>query len=228
MNRPFLLKRRGRYWYYRRDDEKTSTQPATLAETMLKIISSEFSTSPKCFLQVDIHTANQIRVIPDIIRRGRLNLATDPGIYAFWWIGSKGTLLSSNRRIRHNGPKTVFVDVEFNDWWPLDLHFPCLYVGRTTNIKNRFSQHLKRGCHGRLHTIPKSNQKQQPATTSCQLRYGIEHIFKSEPNPLKIIEENVGFSYQTSGIAADAAERFYTEDLLIGLWRPWFNVDSER
>ena len=32
---------------------------------------------------------------------------------------------------------------------------------------------------------------------SCQLRYGIEHVFRTEPNPLEIIFQSVGFSYST-------------------------------
>ncbi len=29
-------------------------------------------------------------------------------------------------------------------------------------------------------------------------------------------------------IRSDVSERFYLEDLAIGYYRPWFNVDSER
>lgn len=158
----------------------------------------------------------------------KVNLPTVPGIYAFWWIGPRCKLLSANRLMRLKGPNGKDVSVELKDWWPSDLPFPCLYIGKTTNLKKRFSLHLKSGSAKRLHTIGDSNRKAKLVTTSCQLRYGIEHVFKTEKDPLGIIKENVGFSFQTEGVADNVIGRFYTEDLLIGKWRPWFNIDSER
>lgn len=40
--------------------------------------------------------------------------------------------------------------------------------------------------------------------------------------------EKVGFSYIINFPENAIAERFFTEDRLIGTWKPWFNVDSER
>lgn len=85
-----------------------------------------------------------------------------------------------------------------------------------------------RGSTGRKHQIPNSNEKQRAVTTSCQLRYGIEHVFKKHNNPLDIINDKVGFSFTTNFSSNAIAERFFTEDRLIGMWRPWFNIDSER
>lgn len=61
-----------------------------------------------------------------------------------------------------------------------------------------------------------------------QLRHGIEHIFPDEQNPLELIFGSVGFSYRTDFDGNGVAERFFEEDRLIGNWRPWFNIDSER
>ncbi|MBL8992186.1 MAG: hypothetical protein JNM63_02520 [Spirochaetia bacterium] len=105
--------------------------------------------------------------------------------------------------------------------------YVCLYVGKSTDIRIRFGLHLKRKSLGRLHTIPKSNRKQKPATTTCQLRHGIEHLFPDEPDPLGLIGKYVGYSFEPFG-ADEIAERFYRENLLIGTLKPWFNVDSER
>ena len=158
----------------------------------------------------------------------KVNIPASPGLYAFWWTGDRQELLLANRHIVLKGPGGRPVDVEFKDWWPPELEFPCLYVGKTINLRKRFGQHIKRKSPGRLHTIGKSNKKQKPRTTSCQLRYGIEHVFKIEKHPLNIIKEKVGYSY-TTNLPDDAiAERFYAEDRLIGTWKPWFNVDSER
>jgi len=60
------------------------------------------------------------------------------------------------------------------------------------------------------------------------VRYGIEHVFRSG-SPVDIIKDNVSFGYIDWFAKTNAiAERFYLEDRLIGSWRPWFNVDSER
>jgi len=47
---------------------------------------------------------------------------------------------------------------------------------------------------GQLHRVLVDNKKLKPCTTSCQLRYGIEHVFRTDPNPLAIIFHSVGFS----------------------------------
>lgn len=175
-----------------------------------------------------MQTSASIIPIKTIISQRKLLLPEEPGVYAFWWISPKSDLMKANRHIVLKGPGERPVDVEFLDWWPSDLAHPCLYVGKSTNIKKRFSLHIKRDSIGRLHQIPKSNEKQRAVTTSCQLRYGIEHIFPNSQDPLQIIKDNVGFSYRTNFSKNAIAERFYTEDLLIGTWKPWFNVDSER
>lgn len=150
------------------------------------------------------------------------------GVYAFWWIGDRDELLQSNRHIVLKGPRELPVDVEYRDWWPKEVKWPCLYVGKSTNIKNRFSQHIKKNCLGRLHHPVEGNFKAKPCTTSCQLRFGIEHIFPREQDPLAVIERNVGFSYKTEFSDNAVAERFFEEDRLVGYYRPWFNIDSER
>jgi hypothetical protein len=70
--------------------------------------------------------------------------------------------------------------------------------------------------------------KAKPNTTSCQLRFGIEHVFPKAKNPLNIIFNCVGFSHRTDFLDNAIAERFFEEDRLVGIWRPWFNIDSER
>jgi len=52
-------------------------------------------------------------------------------------------------------------------------------------------------------------------------------IFKGLCSSLNIIYNSVGFSFKLFA-AQEIAERFFTEDRLIGTWKPWFNVDSER
>lgn len=175
-----------------------------------------------------MHTVNSIRRIEQIFQAQAIDLPEEPGVYAFWWLGSKLELMAANRHIVLKGPKEQPVDVEYRDWWPPELVYPCLYVGKSTNIKNRFSRHIKRGSPGRLHQSLIGNHKAKPCTTSCQLRFGIEHVFPGEANPLNLIFKSVGFSFRTDFTDNAIAERFYEEDRLVGIWRPWFNIDSER
>lgn len=176
-----------------------------------------------------MHKNEPIRLIRDLFDGQKIILPEEAGIYVFWWLGDKAHLMNSNRIQILKGPAEKPVAITFEDWWPDYLEYPCLYVGKTTNLKKRFSLHLKRGSKGRLHTIPSSNEKQKAITTSCQLRYGIEHIFPEHKEPLELISSNVGFSYMTKFSGENPTiERFFTEDLLIGQYRPWFNIDSER
>lgn len=175
-----------------------------------------------------MHTQKNIRSVSEICKGNLIDLPEEPGVYAFWWISDKNELMNSQRNIVLKGPGGRPVDVEYKDWWPSELIYPCLYVGKSTNIKMRFSLNIKRGSPNRLHEIPETNVKQKPVTTSCQLRYGIEHIFPKAQNPLEIIEKKVGFSYSTEFGLEQIPERFFQEDKLIGIWKPWFNIDSER
>lgn len=175
-----------------------------------------------------MHQAGSIRAVRDIFRGQAIDLPSDPGVYAFWWLAPKAQLLSGNRQIVLKGPGEKPVKVEYRDWWPSDLVYPCLYVGKTTNIRKRFSLHIKRGSPGRLHAAHPEYYKAVPVTTSCQLRWGIEHIFPQEPDPLGLILRSVGFSCRTDFPVDAIAERFFEEDRLVGHCRPWFNIDSER
>lgn len=174
-----------------------------------------------------MHLEENIVPVRSIWKREH-SLPTTPGVYAFWWIGDRDELLQSNRHIILKGPRGLPVDVEYRDWWPEEVKWPCLYVGKSTNIKKRFSLHIKKKCLGRLHHPTEGNFKVKPWTTSCQLRLGIEHIFPQEQDPLAVIERNVGFSYNTAFPDNAVTERFFEEDRLVGYYRPWFNIDSER
>lgn len=180
---------------------------------------------PKSSQMHQIQNIQSVQVIAD--NRNRY-LPEIPGVYAFWWIGCRKKLMDANLKIVLAGPGGQLVNVEYGDWWADDLAYPCLYVGKSTNIRRRFGLHLKTGTSGRLHEPDESNRRVKPRTTSCQLRRGIEHIFPDESNPLSLIATSVGFSCRTDFIGNGTVERFFEEDRLVGTWRPWFNIDSER
>jgi len=98
-----------------------------------------------------MHRAESIRRINQIFHGASIDLPEEPGVYAFWWVGPRNELLAANRKIVLKGPNERPVEVEYKDWWPSELVYPCLYVGKSTNIKKRFSLHIKRGSPGRLH-----------------------------------------------------------------------------
>jgi hypothetical protein len=175
-----------------------------------------------------IGTLANIHLVGEILGRRPNGLPEEPGVYAFWWLAQKAELMAANTRIVLKGPRGDDVDVEYKDWWPSTIPYPCLYVGKSTNIKKRFSMHIKSGSKVRLHEANSDHSKVKPKTTSCQLRHGIEHVFPEEQNPLNIIRKSVGFSYRNDFSENAVAERFFEEDRLIGRWRPWFNIDSER
>ncbi len=71
-------------------------------------------------------------------------------------------------------------------------------------------------------------RKAKRPTTSCQLRGGVEHLFPNEMDTRTLVLNNVGISYVELDGDMHAANRFYLEDLAIGLMRPPLNVDVER
>jgi len=181
-----------------------------------------------------MHLKNSIRRVEQVFQTQHIDLPDTAGVYAFWWVGSKETLLQSNTQIILQGVNKQDVHIEYEAWWPDYLAYPCLYVGKSTNIKKRFSLHIKRRSPVtdkppyRLHAACPNNKKAKPKTTSCQLRHGIEHLFPDEENPLSLIYESVDFSYCSDFQGNATTERFFEENRLIGSWRPWFNIDCER
>ena len=70
--------------------------------------------------------------------------------------------------------------------------------------------------------------KSKAPTTSCQLRAGYERLFRTDATPVGSILDNVGLSFVVLNGDEHARNRFYLEDLAIGLMRPPLNVDVER
>lgn len=166
--------------------------------------------------------------VHELIELGSLSLPSDPGVYAFWWIGDRQELMTADRRVVLAGPGGSPVAAEFDAWWPEEAPFPCLYVGKTTGIRKRVSQHILLSKTNRLHQIGSDHVKVKLHNSTCQLRYGIEHIFRNEKRPVDRILNNVGLSYSPVEGHVGVVTRFYAEDWLIGFLKPWFNLDSER
>ncbi|RHX78776.1 hypothetical protein [Leptospira yasudae] len=151
------------------------------------------------------------------------------GLYAFWWIGNVEVLKNSERKIELSGPRKIRIPVEFElSWIPREIKGIPLYIGKNArNLKSRVKQHLLLGANYHVHKKIE-NEKSKPKTTSCQLRLGIEHLFPNEVEIRDFLLANVGITYIELNGSENTVDRFFLEDLAIGLFRPWFNVDSER
>ncbi len=169
-----------------------------------------------------------IEPLGSFLGKGRNSIPAQSGVYAFWWLGDKKKLFASRRDIWLKGPAGSEVKLKFKDWFPPEAPHPALYVGKSTNLKNRISLHILIGKTDKLYPASERHHKVKPVTTSCQLRTGIEHIFPKEKDPSGLILKEVGVSFVFPAGDDAVAERFYLEDLAVGFFRPWFNLDSER
>lgn len=154
------------------------------------------------------------------------------GVYCFWWTGSLGLLCGSdcNRHIELHGPGGRPVALLLDDeWLGLQAGFPIpLYVGKNADsMAKRVGQHLRLQ-DDRVTPIFEGSRKQARPTTSCQARAGIEHLFPQMTDTRSLVLDNIGLSWVELDSDEQAANRFYLEDLAIGLMRPILNIDVER
>jgi len=153
------------------------------------------------------------------------------GIYAFWWIGKNK--YEFYRKVAFKGPRNKadnLLKVTWKPFVPELCNYQCLYVGKTTNIIQRIGMHLvlqTDDWYDKPEYIAlKNNNRIVKRTTQCQLRAGLEHLFQNvKEDHLEILKNEVGITFLPID---DMVERFYLEDLAIGYFRPWFNLDSER
>jgi hypothetical protein len=154
------------------------------------------------------------------------------GVYTFWWTGDSSALRRStcNRALELHGPGGRPIRLRVDDeWLGIDTSLPIpLYVGKTAGeLGTRIGQHLRLK-ESRMLPRLRGARKQARPTTSCQLRAGIEHLFPTAADTRTLILENLGLSYVCLPGPQHAANRFYLEDLAIGMMRPPLNVDVER
>ena len=136
---------------------------------------------------------------------------------------------SARRSIKLKGPGGRPVNVTFEKNWSKSQTYPCLYVGKTTGLRKRVSQHLLRTKECRLTSGCRSARVKPTAyNSSCQLRQGIEWLFPRNDLPVELIYDSVGLSTVTEFGDNPVAERFFLENKLIGDYEPWINIDTER
>ena len=154
------------------------------------------------------------------------------GVYTFWWTGDLRLLTSPscNRLLELVGPggKPVILEIDDN-WLGISTELPIpLYTGKSASgLAKRIGQNLRLS-KARILPIRGGVKKAKAPSTTCQLRAGIEHLFRSESNTRGIVLDNIGISFVELEGDENAANRFYLEDLAIGLMRPPLNIDIER
>lgn len=178
----------------------------------------------------------QVKRIRDIVAQDRCRLApralpTTGGVYCFWWTGNLNVLsASSSRHIELAGPGGRAVPLHFDDeWMGIKTGLPVpLYVGKNADsISSRVGKHLMLKAE-RVTPVFEGRRKQKRPTTSCQARAGLEHLFPQLRDTRDLLLDNVGLSWVALDGNEHAANRFYLEDLAVGLMRPILNVDVER
>ena len=175
--------------------------------------------------------------LAEVTNKGHLALAANEippqgGVYAFWWTGSLDKFRSTecNRIIHLPGPGGSLVPIEVDDdWLGLKAGLPIpLYIGKTAaGLRKRVGLHLMLKTD-RLMQPAKGSRKIPAPTTSCQLRAGVERFFPNSEDSRELVLHNVGLSYVVLPGPDHAVNRFYLEDLAIGMMQPPLNIDVER
>ncbi len=168
-------------------------------------------------------------------------LRNQAGIYAFWWVGDEKMLINqlykSDYKLKGPHLRSAEIDlihVNFNSEWISASkrdNAICLYVGKSTKIRQRVNGHIRRKVDDIWRKLPDEQvfgYGKKPNTVS-QLRIGVERIFKN--HSLELILENIAISWiplSDSDAKNNAINRFFIEDKLIGEYYPLFNIDVER
>ena len=166
----------------------------------------------------EIVTPTEGRMKPGALPKGG-------GVYAFWWTGDIDLFGRAVQRapliLKGPGGRPIPLQIDA-DWIGLEAGMPVpLYVGKSTGIQSRIGQHLKLGSKG-ISTVGRGAKK------ACQLRAGIDRFFPDATDTRTIVLDHIGLSHVKLDGDRHAANRFYLEDLAIGLMRPPLNVDVER
>jgi len=178
-------------------------------------------------------STNKFILLKDFIVNNEISKAkftklfpNDRGIYALWLIQDLDTQL--NLDVQFKGPRNkenIYISSNYSKI-EKPFKYQCLYIGKTTNFKNRISMHLMLGTKDWYSGKTATNSILK-RNTQCQFRAGFEHILKNSKcsDNRELMINSVGLSFVPKESFED---RFFLENLAIGYYKPWFNLDSER
>ncbi|MCG9879717.1 MAG: hypothetical protein MH472_03880 [Bacteroidia bacterium] len=167
--------------------------------------------------------------------KGTLNELKDTkGLYGIWLkkdacpnfdkLNFKLSVKSKSNEVSHK--------VVWN--WNKDEKYIPLYIGKSTVIGKRLSQHLGvLSDNNWFLGAPNDNLVYKKNSTSNQFRAGLEQLLRNTKGLISPGKENALDFFKDSVfikiIKVDNVEdRFYLEDFSIGYFQPWFNIDAER
>lgn len=159
-------------------------------------------------------------------------------LYAFW-VKKSAFEGMCNVNVEYQGSKSTKRNDNnlkyniFNATWNLNNSedWIMLYGGKTTNLDRRIREHLMLGTPVYLldENYNRNNLFLYKRNSMSKFRAGLSHVLKYgnfwKGSELEFIKEHVYFNHMPNKCFQ---ERFYLEDLLIGIGKPWFNLDSER
>lgn len=205
------------------------------------------------FIQMAIYNIeNNLKELRgNIIELKDVELSNISCIYAFWLMKPYDDSLLY-KTVSFKGPGKSIVKTKWQNYIAPNAEYQCLYIGKTTKLKSRISMHLMndttdwhsienmpkklRDKYKKLNKKHKSTDFIFKRNSQCQFRAGFEHLFKNIKSDARkeIMQKHIGFSFfeikkeTKNGFDESINDRFYFEDLAIGYFRPWFNLDSER
>ena len=154
------------------------------------------------------------------------------GVYVFWWRSAAEEFFESlqNRFLHFHGPNGVALgwDVRCDSLHVAENGLLPLYVGKNaSDIAKRVGLHLKLKTP---RTVPGNAVTGvcKRMTTSCQVRDRLDRLFPDLQDTRPLALDNLALSYVKLQGDGAFVDRFFLEDLAVGILRPIFNVDSER
>jgi hypothetical protein len=154
------------------------------------------------------------------------------GIYVFWWRSNAEHFFHSlqNRTLHFHGPngRALKWEIKLDSLHTAENSLLPLYVGKTTSdIAKRVGLRLKLKTP---RTVPGNtvNGICKRMTTSCRVRDRLDRLFPNFQDTRQLVLENLALNYVELQGTGAFVERFFLEDLAVGMLMPIFNVDSER
>ena len=154
------------------------------------------------------------------------------GVYVFWWRGGAHDFYNSlqNKSLHFHGPNSIALELKItlDSLKDAENGLLPLYVGKNAaDIAKRIGLHLKLKTP-RTVEANAVNGICERMTTSCQVRDRLDRLFPNYQDTRTLALNNLALSYVRLDGPVSFVERFFLEDLAVGILRPIFNVDSER
>jgi hypothetical protein len=166
-----------------------------------------------------------------------LQFQLNKGVYALWMM--KDMEFELNLSVEFKGTRNSDPPYEKSKFLTNSNveDYQCLYVGKSSNFAQRISMHLMMDTpeyyakpetsNDYIKRWEKNKNQILKRNSQCQFRAGFEHIIRNSglKDTRELMIKSIGLTF----IPITAfEERFYFEDLAIGYYKPWFNLDSER